>query len=915
MLYSGDNDRHVNGVGILVNKTIKHSIIGCCPINSRLMTIRLKAAPFNITVIQVYAPTSDHEDDEIEEFYNQLQNTIDKVNKKDILIIQGDWNAKVGGDALKDWSRFCGPSCNAVTNERGLRLLEFASYNDAVLANTLGKHKASRRWTWHAPNGIHHNQIDYMLVQKRFPSGINRAKTRSFPGADIGSDHDLVLMNFKVRLKKTNRPKNIRVKFNLDRLKDPTIAEAFQATIGGRFGPLLALEEDVETMTTSFNTVMTETAKQLLGNHRRKAKPWVTNEILDSCDKRRDLKKTKKTTGADEYKTVNKKIRRDMKKAKEDWIETQCAEIEESLARNNSKRAYHIVKELTQQKQARVRNIQDKEGKCLIEERAIADRWTEYCKELYNHQAQGDPSVTTTQVSTNEDNFPILREEVEAAIRSLKKGKAAGVDNIPAELIQQGGKAVTDILTSICNKIWQTGVWPTPWTQSLIITLPKKGNLQQCQNYRTISLISHASKVMLKVILNRLKPQAEEIIAKEQAGFRPNRSTTEQIFNLRVLCEKYSQHQQDIYHVFIDFKKAFDRVWHDALWATMNKFNMGQKLIHTIKELYSKATSAVLTQGTVGEWFRTTVGVRQGCLLSPTLFNIYLERIMVDALNDHTGTVSIGGRTITNLRFADDIDGLAGREEELASLVKQLDTTSSRYGMEISAEKTKLMTNSDQPITTKITVSGKELETVEQFKYLGSIITEEGSKTEILARAAQTSTAMAKLKIIWKDKNIPLRTKVKLLRALVISIMLYACEAWTLNAELQRKIQAVEMRCLRRLLGISYQDHITNVEVRRRVGQEVHQYEDLLTIVKKRKLRWYGHITRSGGLAKTILQGTVQGKRRRGRQRKKWADNISEWTGKNFAATQAIAHNRTRWRELVHHVVQRPYDPGGLRDQ
>ena len=98
-----------------------------------------------------------------------------------------------------------------------------------------------------------------------------------------------------------------------------------------------------------------------------------------------------------------------------------------------------------------------------------------------------------------------------------------------------------DVLTEICNRIWRTGEWPTPWTQSLIITLPKKGNLQLCQNYRTISLISHSSKVMLKVILNRLKPQAEEIIAEEQAGFRAGRSTTEQILNLRILCEKYLQ--------------------------------------------------------------------------------------------------------------------------------------------------------------------------------------------------------------------------------------------------------------------------------------------------------------------------------------------------------------------------------------
>ena len=106
---------------------------------------------------------------------------------------------------------------------------------------------------------------------------------------------------------------------------------------------------------------------------------------------------------------------------------------------------------------------------------------------------------------------------------------------------------------------------------SLVITLPKKGNLQQCQNYRTISLISHPSKVMLKIILNRLKSQAEKIVAEEQAGFRAGRSTTEQIFYLRILCEKYLQHQLDFYHVFVDFKKAFNKVRHAALWATMKK--------------------------------------------------------------------------------------------------------------------------------------------------------------------------------------------------------------------------------------------------------------------------------------------------------------------------------------------------------
>ena len=332
------------------------------------------------------------------------------------------------------------------------------------------------------------------------------------------------------------------------------------------------------------------------------------------------------------------------------------------------------------------------------------------------------------------------------AVKSLKKGKSEGVDNIPSELVQAGGEAMTDMLL-ICNKIWQTGEWPTPWTQSLIITLPKKGNLHLCQNYRTISLISHPSKVMLRILVNGLKPQAEEII-REQAGFREGRSTTEQIFSLRILCEKYLQHQQSLYHIFVDFKKAFDKVWHAALWATMRLYDINDNLIRTIECLYNKATSAVNHDNNIGEWFRTTIGVRQRCLLSSTLFNIVLERIVADALEGHEGTVSIGGRTNTNLRFADDVDGLAGQEQELVKLINHLEEASTTYGMQISAEKTQLMTNNTNGISTDITIDNKKLETVCNFKYMGAIGLDEGSKPEVLSRIAQTTAAMTKLKVI-----------------------------------------------------------------------------------------------------------------------------------------------------------------------
>ena len=149
------------------------------------------------------------------------------------------------------------------------------------------------------------------------------------------------------------------------------------------------------------------------------------------------------------------------------------------------------------------------------------------------------------------------------------------------------------------------------------------------------------------------------------------------------------------------FKKDFDSVWHADLWANMKKY-ISTNLIRVIKNLFDKATSAVLFSGSVGNWFRTTFGVRQGCLLSPTLFNIFLERIMADTVEEHEGTVSIRGRAITNLRFADDIDGLAGEKEELAKLVERLDNAWTAYGMEISAEKTKLMTENTVALTQRL---------------------------------------------------------------------------------------------------------------------------------------------------------------------------------------------------------------------
>ena len=237
-----------------------------------------------------------------------------------------------------------------------------------------------------------------------------------------------------------------------------------------------------------------------------------------------------------------------------------------------------------------------------------------------------------------------------------------------------------------------------------------------------------------------------------------------------------------------------------------------------------------------------TIGVRQGCLLFPTLLNILLERITADVPEDHEGTVNIGGGTITNLCFADNIDGLAGQKQELVNLVNHLEDASTAYGMQISAEETQLMTNNTNGISTDITIDNKKLETVRSFIYLGGILSDEESKPEVLSRIAQTTAAVIKLKVIWNDKNIAISSKIGLMRSMAMSIFFNACETWTMTADIERRIQALEMRCFRKLLGISYRDHITNEEVKARIGNAIGPYEDLLTSVKRRKLKWYGHV-------------------------------------------------------------------------
>ena len=188
-----------------------------------------------------------------------------------------------------------------------------------------------------------------------------------------------------------------------------------------------------------------------------------------------------------------------------------------------------------------------------------------------------------------------LREEVEWAIKNLKDGKAPGWDGLTAEMIKLSGEEGIDVYHHLCKKIWHTGKWPLDWKRAVFIPLPKKGNLKECINYRTISLISHASKILLKILQKRMERKVEEEVSATQAGFRRKSDTRVQLFNLKLIIQKCREFNVDLYVCFIDYSKAFDCVSHSKLWETLRDMGFPNNEVKLIKELYKGQQSAVRT--------------------------------------------------------------------------------------------------------------------------------------------------------------------------------------------------------------------------------------------------------------------------------------------------------------------------------
>ena len=221
------------------------------------------------------------------------------------------------------------------------------------------------------------------------------------------------------------------------------------------------------------------------------------------------------------------------------------------------------------------------------------------------------------------------------------------------------------VLHSTCQQIWNPQQWPQDWKRSVFILIPKKGNAKECSNYRTMGFISHASKVMLKILQARFQQYVNRELPDVQASFRKGRGTRDQIANICWIGEKTREFQKNIYFWFIDYAKTFDCVDHDKLWKIQKEMGIPDYLTYLLRNLYAGQEATVRTEHGTADWFQIGKGVRQGCILSPCLFNLRSEYIMRNAgLEEAQAEIKIAGRNINNFRYADDTTLKAESEEE-----------------------------------------------------------------------------------------------------------------------------------------------------------------------------------------------------------------------------------------------------------
>ena len=556
-------------------------------------------------------------------------------------------------------------------------------------------------------------------------------------------------------------------------------------------------------------------------------------------------------------------------------------------------------------------------------EKDTLNEWKSYFSELLNAKSTTSSTKANEPILTSRatariqpDNIrgrintgPFTFDEVKVAVKGLKNNKAPGVDNIIRnELLKNGGDCLLEIIRLLCSQILSGTDPPWQFTTNKVVPVPKKGDLSLMTNYRGISLMSAMAKIYNRLLLNRIRPIVDQILRRNQAGFRAGRSTISQIAALRRLFEGAVSKKLPLVAIFVDFKKAFDSINREMLFQIMLAYGIPDQIVAATRKLYDNSKAMVVVNGKMSETFAITTGVLQGDTLAPFLFIMVIDYVMSNSEEDFgfiyakRTSSRHPAKTINDLDFADDIALL---ENSIALANKQLQKlalVAKEVGLEINIDKTEYIIYNINNEEERVILNNQELKKVDDFRYLGSMM--KSTESDFERRRGLAYGAWNSMEKIWSAKHIPIKLKVNIFDASVLSILLYGCETWIITPKLEQRINSFATNCYRQMLNIKRVDKVKLDNIYAQVNKR-----PLINTINKRQLGWLGHtLRRDKDEPTTILalyEPAVQhGQAKRGPKSLTYTSQISKLiTGAKSDMTSdqinAMAQDRNLWKRII----------------
>ena len=402
----------------------------------------------------------------------------------------------------------------------------------------------------------------------------------------------------------------------------------------------------------------------------------------------------------------------------------------------------------------------------------------------------------------NELDKPIMIVEVQKIVKKLKNGKAAGTDGIVNEILRYGGDNMNQAICQLCNTIFEKEMVPDEWLEGIIFPIYKDNDRRNPLNYRGITLLSVVSKVYTSILNQRLTNWCEKnnIIVEEQGGFRQGRGCVDQIYVLTGIIN--SRKKQQTYCCFIDLKKAFDRVWRNGLWKALWEEGIRGKMWRAIRSLYRTTKSKILLGQDETDFFNIEAGVRQGCVISPILFSIFINKLAKEINASGIG-IKVKNKKLAVLLYADDIVILANNSHDLKKGLKIATNFGKKWRCKYNAKKTQVVIfGKKTKEKNNWEIGNKRIDQVESYKYLGIEFENKLKwklfKTRLLEKAERNMRAA--MGMGTRTNHLSSKAAICMWKALIRPVLEYAAEIW--GEKEWKKAEILQRTMAKRILGM-----------------------------------------------------------------------------------------------------------------